>query len=255
MFGLFLPWQSALQQTTKISWGLPDFSFVSYPGFCCFHEAACLSCFQIFHSIVLHGGCSVCSEHTYVKLRRSCSAQSCNPLGWTIWLIQYRSLHSLSPYSPSDTFAMCMTVVLGDENPVVGALTSSWSSHAVKSPSKCLSRYKSGSIEQHCCAGGEGEVGRIATPNTTFPAGLSGKTSLAVCVNQFSPQQQKLHQQELQPGVLVGFLLFGMDGVIWICPMVFLFFLQSSHYTTNILFFPVSKKRLTAKWIIQLSRE
>lgn len=95
--------------------GLPDFSFVSCLGFCCFHEAACLSCFQIFHSIVLHRGYSICSEHTYVRVRRSCSAAlSCNPSGWTIWLIQYRFLHNLSPYSPSDTFAMCMNVVLGD---------------------------------------------------------------------------------------------------------------------------------------------
>lgn len=67
--------------------------------------------------------------------------------------------------------------------------------------------------------GVRGEVGRrIATPCKQpirhFLQGLSGKTSLAVCVNQFSPQQQKLHQQELQPGVSVGFLLFGMDGVI-----------------------------------------
>lgn len=48
---LFMPWQSALQQITKISWGLPDFSLVSHPGFCCFHKAACLSCFKIFHSM------------------------------------------------------------------------------------------------------------------------------------------------------------------------------------------------------------
>lgn len=39
-----------------------------------------------------------------------------------------------------------------------------------------------------------------------FPSGLSGKASFALSVNQFSPQQQKLQHQKLQPGVLVCYM-------------------------------------------------
>lgn len=152
-----LPWQSALQQITKISWGsawlficfMPWLLLLSWGSLFVLFSNISQHCSsqRLFHMLRAH----VCESQTILfspilqSIRLNNLAYSVQILTQSLTLLSIRYLCNVYERSSWWLKPSCRSTLI-----------SSWSSHDVKSPSECLSRYRSCSIEQHRRAGCEG---------------------------------------------------------------------------------------------------